>query len=311
MKLSIVATLYRSELYIPEFYQRATLTGQRFAENDYEIILVNDGSPDRSFELAEQIALNDSHVTVVDLSRNFGHHKAMMTGLKQASGNYIFLLDCDLEESPEWLHPFYDQMRIENCDVVYGVQKARKGGFFERFTGEIFYTVFRSLTGLDLPSNIIVCRLMTRRYVQALVSHEECELFMAGLWLITGFKQSPQYVSKLSRGETTYTLGKKISQMVNSITSFSHTPLVWIFFVGISIFTLSGIYNIYLLINWLFLSRPPSGYTSLIGSVWLLGGMIMACIGIIGIYLSKIYLETKRRPYTIIRQIIKKPEDSK
>lgn len=144
---------------------------------------------------------------------------------------------------------------------------------------------------------------MSRRYVDALIQHNERELFMAGLWVITGFDQRAQFISKRSRDETTYTLRKKVAQLVNSITAFSSAPLVGIFSVGCAIFLLSAIYTCFLSINWLFLGSPPSGYTSLMASIWLLGGLIIAFVGVVGIYLAKVYSEVKHRPNTIVRNI--------
>jgi putative glycosyltransferase len=303
MKLSIVTTLYHSAAHLQKFYDRASSAAGQLAGSDYEIILVNDGSPDDSLARVVDIANSDKHIVVVDLSRNFGHHKAMMTGLKYAAGELVFLIDSDLEEEPEWLTPFFEQMTRENCDVVYGVQERRKGSLFERYSGQLFYRLFRLLSGLSLPDNITVARLMTRRYVDALVQHREYEIFMAGLWVITGFDQSPQIVRKHSTSRTTYSLRKKVSQLVDSIVSFSNAPLVGIFAIGSAIFAVSGAYTAFIIANWLFWARPPTGYTSLIASVWLLGGMIIAFIGVVGIYLSKIYSETKRRPYTIVRRV--------
>jgi glycosyltransferase involved in cell wall biosynthesis len=117
-------------------------------------VLVNDGSPDNSLDLAIKLTEQDSHVVVVDLSRNFGHHKAMMTGLAHAKGELIFLIDSDLEEEPEWLEAFLQQMRQDCCDVVYGVQERRKGNWFERWSGQWFYRFFKALTGLTLPENV-------------------------------------------------------------------------------------------------------------------------------------------------------------
>jgi putative glycosyltransferase len=150
---------------------------------------------------------------------------------------------------------------------------------------------------------------MTRRYVDALLQHNEYEVFMAGLWAITGFDQRPQTIRKHGTSETTYTLRKKISQLVNSITSFSNVPLVGIFFMGCFIFLVSAVYTSFLILHWLFLAQPPDGYTSLMASVWLLGGMIIIFVGVVGIYLSKIYTETKRRPYTIVRSVYRKKPD--
>lgn len=306
MRLSIVATLYQSAAYIAEFHQRASAAAQQLVGDDYEIILVNDGSPDNSLDIVVQLTESDSHVVVVDLSRNFGHHKAMMTGLAHAKGEGVFLIDSDLEEEPEWLLSFSDQMAQDKCDVVFGVQGQRKGNLFERWSGRWFYLIFNALTGLALPENWITARLMTRGYVDALLRHEEREIFIAGLWHITGFNQQPQVVKKHCTSETTYTFRRKMTILVNSVTSFSNAPLVGIFYMGISISLFAIIYTIYLFFNWIFLAKPLSGWTSVMASIWFLGGLIMSSVGIVGIYLSKVFSETKRRPYTIVRKIYRR-----
>lgn len=303
MKLSIVATLYHSEEYISEFHRRASTAARQIAGDDYEIILVNDGSPDQSLEKAVGLAEKDDHVTVVDLSRNFGHHKAMMTGLAHARGDRVFLVDVDLEEEPEYLLAFDAHMQSHPCDVVYGVQTQRKGGWFERWSGEVFYKLFRVLTGLSLPANVTTARLMTKRYVEALLRHEEREVFLAGIWHITGFQQLPYAVVKHHTSQTTYSLSRKISLLINSVTSFSNLPLIGIFYIGVVISCAALLFMCYLIILRLFLAKPLSGWTSVMASIWLLGGMIISFIGVLGIYLSKIFSETKRRPYTIVRQI--------
>jgi putative glycosyltransferase len=221
MKLSIVATLYQSSAYIDEFCRRVGAAARQLVGEDYEIVLVNDGSPDNSLDVAVQLTLNDSHVVVVDLSRNFGHHKAMMTGLSAASGERVFLIDSDLEEEPEWLTSFAAQMEADASDVVYGVQAERRGGIVEQVSGTLFYKLFRTLTGIVQPSNIVTARLMTRRYVDGLLMHEERELNIGGLWVITGFRQSQQVVRKHATSPTTYSLSRKFSHLVNAITSFS------------------------------------------------------------------------------------------
>jgi len=309
MKLSIVATLYKSAPYITEFHQRASDSAKQFVGVDYEIVLVNDGSPDDSLDLAVQLTETDSHIVVIDLSRNFGHHKAMMTGLAHAKGECVLLIDSDLEEEPECLIAFAEQMKSQRCDVVYGVQEQRKGGWLERWSGKWFYRLFKVLTGLALPENIVTARLMTRRYVDALLRHGEREVFMAGLWHITGFDQRPQFVKKHSTSETTYTFRRKMSLLVNSVTSFSNAPLVGIFYIGVSISLVAVFYIGYLAIQWTYLAKPLSGWTSVMASIWLLGGMVISFIGVVGIYLSKIFSETKQRPYTIVRQIYAKQQN--
>jgi putative glycosyltransferase len=306
MKLSIVATLYQSAPYVVEFVQRAETAAKALVGDEYEIVLVNDGSPDNSLELAVSLYEQSSHLIVVDLSRNFGHHKAMMTGLAHARGELVFLIDSDLEEEPEWLQAFGQQMKQDCCDVVYGVQERRKGNWFERWSGQWFYHLFKLLTGLTLPENVITARLMSRRYVQALLQHREREVFMAGLWHITGFDQQSHTVQKHSTSQTTYTFRRKMSLLVNSVTSFSNAPLVGIFYVGLAISLIAVISISYLCLQWFFWAKPLSGWTSVMASIWLLGGMVISFIGVVGIYLSKIFSETKQRPYTVVRHIYAK-----
>lgn len=308
MKLSIVATLYQSEEYISEFISRASAAATKIAGDDYEIILVNDGSPDNSLGVARKYIEQTHNLTIIDLSRNFGHHKAMMTGLAHCSGENIFLLDSDLEEEPEWLYLFSQKLYEAQCDVVYGVQEQRKGKFFERLSGKWFYYIFNNLTGIKLPENIVTARLMSRRYVDALLRHQERELMIAGLWQITGFNQIPITVKKHSASQTTYTLKNKIALLVNSVTSFSNKPLYFIFNAGITISLIAMVYILYLMYRYFFLSTPPDGWTSVMASIWLLGGIIISFIGVVAIYISKIFAESKQRPYTIVRDVIKQSE---
>ena len=303
MKLSVVATLYCSEAYIPEFCERASAAAWQISGNNYEIVLVNDGSPDRSLDIAVAISESDPHVVVVDLSRNFGHHRAMMTGLAHARGEHVFLLDSDLEEEPEWLISFHAQMVAQRCDVVFGVQQTRKGGWFERWSGDLFYRLLPMISGIDMPRSMVTARLMTRRYVDALLLHEEREIDIGGLWVITGFEQQPQVIKKHSTSESTYSLQRRFSLLINSITSFSNLPLIGIFYVGLAMLLVSGAFASFFVAQWLIIDRPVSGWTSVIVSLWLIGGMVILFLGVIGIYLAKMFSEVKRRPYTIVRKV--------
>lgn len=303
MKLSIVATLYQSAPYVAEFCQRAAVAAQSLVGDDYEIVLVNDGSPDNSLDIAVQLCEHDSHMVVVDLSRNFGHHKAMMTGLSHAKGDLIFLIDSDLEEDPEWLMDFNLQMNQQQCDVVYGVQERRKGNWFERWSGGWFWKIINILTDLKLSENIVTARLMTRRYTNSLLLHREREVFIGGLWHITGYEQMAKIVTKKSSSKSTYTLARKLSLFINSVTSFSNTPLIFIFYFGVLILIFSMSYAFYLIVNRLFFEATLSGWTSVMASIWFIGGLIISFIGIVGIYLSKIFSETKSRPYSIVRKV--------
>ncbi|MBT8604114.1 glycosyltransferase family 2 protein [Polynucleobacter paneuropaeus] len=308
MKLSIVSTLYQSEIYINEFYERVVNSAKQVVGDSYEIILVNDGSPDDSFLVAKNIVLADGRVKLIDLSRNFGHHKAMMAGLSYATGERVFLIDSDLEEDPEWLLRFYVNMNEKHCDVIYGVQTTRKGMLFERISGHFYYRLMNFWLGLNLPENIVTARLMTSRFVKDLLRHDEREMFLGGLFSLVGYDQLPVPVKKHSTSETTYNISKRMALLVDTVTSFSDRPLIGMFYLGFVIFTITSAFVFYLIINWLFFSRPPSGWTSVIASIWLLGGMMISFMGIIGIYLAKVFKEAKKRPYTVVRGVYGKTD---
>jgi len=298
--LSVVTSLYNSSAFIAEFHARTTESAARLT-SDYEIVLVNDGSPDRSLELAIELAERDPHVRVIDLSRNFGHHKALMTGLARARGELVFLIDSDLEEDPAWLAQFHAALTAAGGDVVYGVQAARKGGWFERATGALFYRVFNHLLTHPIPANVITARLMTRRYVRALVRHRDQEICLAGLWQITGFDQRPLVVNKRRGASSSYTLRRRLSAFVNAITSFSNRPLIYIFQIGVAVMLLSIVAGVVLMYESLSGQVGVPGWASLMVSMWFLGGLTIFCLGVIGIYVAKVFTETKERPYTVVR----------
>lgn len=301
-QLSIVATMYRSEPYLREFVARAAATARQITD-DFEIVLVNDGSPDESLPLALELQLEQPAIRIVDLSRNFGHHKAMMTGLEHARGDRIFLIDCDLEESPEWMLDFYRLMSSEGVDVVYGQQARRRGGLLARALGSAFYRLISFLSDEDIPSNMVTARLMTRRYVNSLLQFREQTAFLYGLWHITGYSQMAFPVNKTLKDSSTYTFRRKVLVAVNAITSFSEKPLIWIFYLGLFILALSAAAITYLVIKKIFFEISIDGWTSLIVSIWFIGGLIIFVLGLVGIYLSRIFVETKHRPYTIVRAV--------
>jgi putative glycosyltransferase len=300
VRLSIVSTLYQSASHLEEFYGRVRAVAAAVTD-DYEIVLVNDGSSDASLDIALSLFRRDARVRVIDLARNFGHHKAMMTGLAKASGDLVFLIDSDLEEDPELLTVFHETLLRTGADVVYGVQTERRGGLKERIGGWVFFSVFNALSDWPIAANLVTVRLMTRQYVAALVEHRERETMIAGLWATTGFRQVPLPIHKHSHSASTYRLTHKMAILVNSITSFSDKPLVLIFYLGFVIASLASIAAAYLVVRRVFFGELLAGWPSLIVSVWLLGGLTLFCLGIIGMYLSKVFLETKQRPYTIIR----------
>lgn len=306
MKLSIVATLYNSEVYIKEFYKRVTDAAKQIAGNDYNIILVNDGSTDNSSDIAVQLTKNDNKISVIDLSRNFGHHKAMMTGLMHAKGDRVFLIDCDLEEPPEALIDWwYELDKNIDIDVIYGVQAMRKGNWFKRITGYLFYFIVNALSPVKLTPNSIVARLMSARYVKELIKHQDQEMYLFGLTAFTGFTQKSAIINKTNKEDTTYTLIKRFSLFFNAITSFSNYPLYLIFYAGLAISISAFLFVLYLVVRWYVFPEQGEviGWTSLAVSIWAVGGFVLTALGIIGIYIAKVFSEVKSRPISVIRKI--------
>ena len=302
MKLSIVTTLYRSVPTIDEFYRRVMAAAAPIAD-ELELVMVNDGSPDDSLDLALALHRNDPRVVVVDLSRNFGHHKAMMTGLAHATGDLVFLIDSDLEEEPELLSRFHERLAKGDCDVVFGVQESRRGGLIERATGALFFSLVDVLSDHTIPRNTVVARLMTSDYVRALVRHRDREFLIAHLWQVTGFRQVALPVRKLSHSPSTYSLGMRIEMAVKYLTTTSTRLLYFILYAGIAIFALSLLTIVYYISRYLLSGIGVDGYTSLIVSIWFFGGLTTLILGVLGIYVANIISETKRRPYTVVRQV--------
>jgi putative glycosyltransferase len=306
VKISVVTTLYYSETYLAEFYQRVKGTLDNITD-DYELIFVNDGSPDNSALKVLELQKVDTRIVLVDLSRNFGHHQAIVTGLQHARGNFVFLIDSDLEEDPELLQLFWTAMeKNENVDVVYGIQEKRKGGLFERISGNLFYKLLNLITHFEYPSNTLTARLMRKQYIEGVLKFPEKALDVWAIFVLTGFNQVGIPVTKKSKGSSTYTLRRKIRMGIEIITSLSHRPLYSIFFIGVVWLCISSInISIILVKKWVY-GTQIEGWASIMASVWLIGGIIIFLLGLIGIYLSKIFLEIKNRPLTIIRDIHKK-----
>jgi putative glycosyltransferase len=295
--------MYRSSPYLEEFHRRVSAQARALVGESYEVVFVNDGSPDDSLAVALRLHRDDPHLRVVDLSRNFGHHRAIMTGLAAARGALVFLIDCDLEESPEDLPRFHAELARTSADAVFGVREKREGGLFERLSGSAFYRVFNLLSPQPVVPDQVIARLMTRRYVEALVAHRERELFLAGLCALTGFAQVALPVQKAAKGTTTYTLDRRVAAFVNAVTSFSARPLVYVFYLGCFILVASALAAGALIVRRVFFGVMFPGWPSLIVAVCFFGGLTVFCLGLIGIYVAKVFAEVKGRPYTITRAV--------
>jgi putative glycosyltransferase len=301
MKVSIVTSLYRSAPYVEEFYRRcAAAITPRFT--DLEFVFIDDGSPDQSWKAAERLFGSPHRIRVVRLSRNYGAMRAFMEGVRHSTGDLVFLLDADLEEAPELFQKLHDvlvarQNSEDPVDLVYTVQDRRKGGFFERVSGTIFYRTFNFLSSVDVPPDLMACRLMTRRYVDAFISHHETELYFSGIAMLTGFSHAGIVATKGSNRSTSYTLARKLSLTLNALTSFSSRPLYLIFVLGLLVAAAALVFGVYLFSRIVFFHIPYApGWSSLLLAISFFGGLNLASIGVVGLYLGRVLMEVKHRP---------------
>ena len=303
-KLSIVTTMYRSQQFLDQFLEKCLQSLHDISCTDFEIILVNDGSPDDSVACALAKKESIPEIVIVDLSRNFGHHYAIQAGLRHSRGDLVFLIDCDLEVSPLVLREFKEKMDANRCDMVYGFQELRRGGVFERASGGFFYKIFNLLSDVKIPENLATERIMTRRYVQALLQLGDHNLFMGGMMSWVGFEQIGISLKKKQReGKSSYTLLRRIQLMVNAVSSFSALPLVWMFNVGMLITAGSFSYLFYLFFRKLVFNDALMGFTSLMAVMALSLGVLTTGLGLLGIYLGKVFTQVQNRPTYIVKDI--------
>jgi dolichol-phosphate mannosyltransferase len=306
--LSVVAPVFNEEATIEEFYARvcAALRGLRF-----ELVLVDDGSGDRTPHLLRQLASSDPRVHLVYLSRNFGHQTALTAGLDHARGDAVVMLDADLQDPPELIPRMVDHWRA-GCDVVYAVREEREGeSRFKLATARWFYALFDKLAQVDLQHNSGDFRLLDRHPLDALLSMRERNRFLRGMTVWVGYRQAavPYRRDPRYAGETKYTIPKMLRFSLDAISSFSHRPLQLATLFGFLISTLAFIAIPVVVILRVLGSYLP-GFSSITIAVLLLGGIQLIAIGIIGEYVGRIYDEVKGRPLYLVRSRVNIPEES-
>lgn len=306
MKLSIITTLYRSRRFLPSFFEQIRVEIEKLDISDYEIVVVNDGSPDDSLEYCIEAKKGNDKIRIVDLARNFGHHYALQAGLSFAIGEYVYMSDNDLETPASFLSRCYNEMLADNTlDLVYGVQEKRKGHFVEKFGGSIFWSTFNVLSDTKMPANILTECLMTRKFVNELLRLNDANLFLGGLIHWVGLNKKEIECKKgLREGKSTYTFSKRVALMIQALTTFSGKPLEILFYTGLSITILSILYLIFIIIQKMVLGDAVSiGWTSVIAINILSLGLISTFLGLIGIYVYRIYRQVQGRPNHIIKKI--------
>ena len=305
--LYLVIPCYNEEEVLSETAKRLlkkmnTLITNQLISNKSKILFVNDGSKDKTWSIIEELHSKNDIFSGLNLSRNRGHQNALLAGLMTAKeySDMTISLDADLQDDIDVIDKFVEQY-CDGCDIVYGVRSSRQTDtFFKRITALTFYNFMRTL-GVDMVFNHADYRLMSKRALEGLSEYKEVNLFLRGIVPLIGYKYSIVEYERHERfaGESKYPLKKMIAFALDGITSLSIKPIRMITGLGFTIFFISVIALIYsLVVN--FLGNTVTGWTSLTLSIWMLGGIQLLSLGVIGEYVGKVYNETKRRPRFII-----------
>jgi dolichol-phosphate mannosyltransferase len=303
--LSIVVPCFNEEACLPELHRRLSAAAQSAASSDYELVLVNDGSRDSTWQVMRGLADTDPHVVAVNLSRNHGHQLALTAGLDLCRGDTILIIDADLQDPPELLPAMLAAMRDQDADVVYGVRRSRAGETaFKRATAHGFYRLLSRATEIDIPVDTGDFRLMSRRALNALLAMPEQSRFIRGMVAWIGFRQVPFAYDRDQRfaGETKYPLRKMMRFAFDALTGFSSAPLKLASHAGLALSFGSLLILAYILYAFL-AGRSIQGWTSLMLVVVLLGAVQMFVLALMGEYIGRLYNEAKRRPLYIVQEV--------
>jgi polyisoprenyl-phosphate glycosyltransferase len=305
-RLSVVAPCYNESEVIDEFYRRTTIACKAL-NCTYELVFVNDGSKDDTWEKMLALARADVHVIAVNLSRNHGHQLALTAGLSHCSGERILIIDTDLQDPPELAASMMKIMDEQHADVVYGQRNKRSGETaFKLATASLFYRLIQRLSDVAIPRNTGDFRMMSRRALNVLQSMPERHRFVRGMVSWIGFRQVPLPYNRDARfaGETKYPLSKMLRFAKDAIASFSVKPLALASYAGFAFGILAIILCLYTMISWIFYNAVR-GWTSLMAAVSLLGSIQLIVLGIFGEYLGRLYEESKGRPLFVVEAVVR------
>ena len=314
--LYVVVPCYKEEAVLPETARRlkekltSLIAQEKIAENS-RVLFVNDGSKDRTWEIISELHRNDKMFSGVNLSRNRGHQYALLAGLMTARqfADMVVSMDADLQDDINAMDAMIDAYH-KGYDIVYGVRSSRKTDtFFKRFTAEGYYHLLQKM-GVDIVFNHADYRLMSRRAMDGLSEFKEENVFLRGIVPQIGYPWTTVEYERAERfaGESKYPLKKMLAFAFDGITSFSLKPMRLILLLGAIIFALSLVMLIWALIGWL-AGKTVSGWTSLMCSIWMIGGIQLLSLGVIGEYIGKIYAEAKHRPRYIIESVLNQEEN--
>lgn len=301
--LSIVTSTYNSENEINEFVNRSIKASSSVRDLKLkEIIIVDDGSTDSTVEKLNELASTNSIVKIYELSKNFGHHIALLEGLKKTQSDLIYMIDSDLEEAPENLKELFNALKGSSADVAYGVQFSRRGNILSKIEGKFFYSLFIRFLGVNLPKNILTSRIMTSEYVRAVELYTEKRVYLAGILEDVGYKQIAVPLAKIRKTKSRYTLYKKIKMATTLASSFSTKPLIYLAVLSISIFIVSFIFIVTIIMLYIFSNPKLPGWTSLALSIWMLLSFLSVTLSVLLIYVGEILREVKQRPRAVIKR---------
>ena len=303
--LSVIVACYNEEEALPHFYKEIVKIADEMQKLDFEFIFVNDGSKDKTLEIVKKFRKKDKRVRFVSFSRNFGKEAAMYAGLEYSKGDYITLMDADLQDPPAILPEMYRLIEEEGYDCVGTRRVTRKGeppirSFFAR----MFYKIINKLSKVEMVDGARDYRLMTRQMVDAIISMREYNRYSKGLFSFVGFKTKWLEYENINRvaGETKWSFWKLFIYAIDGITAFSTAPLVIATIIGFLFCAISFIMILFIIVKTLIYGDPVSGWPSLVCIIFMVSGIQLFCMGIIGQYLSKTYLETKGRPIYIAKE---------
>ncbi len=304
-KLAAIIACYRDAKAIPIMHERLTKVFKRIGV-DYEIIFVNDGSPDNTEEVLEKIILKDSHTIGINHSRNFSSQMAFTSGMAISKSDAVVLLDGDLQDPPEIIEKFYSKW-IEGFDIVYGVRTTREAPFYMRICYKLFYRLFHKMSYIKIPLDAGDFSLIDNKIVQILNTFPERDRFLRGLRAWVGFRQIGVSYARPERmfGKTTNSLLKNINWATKGIFSFSYVPLQLITMISFAVFFIALIAIILQIILRILLPNTPHGTTTILISVLFIGAIQLLGISVLGQYVGKIFEEVKQRPKYIVKNIIK------
>ena len=303
--LSIVVPCFNEQACLTELHLRLSGAARVAVGENYELVLVNDGSRDGSWTMMQRLAAEDAHVVAVNLSRNHGHQLALTAGLDLCRGDKILIIDADLQDPPELLSAMMHTMREQEADVVYGVRKSRVGEtVFKRATAHGFYRLLSRATEVHIPLDAGDFRLMSRRALDALLAMPEQARFIRGMVAWIGFKQVPFAYDRAERfaGETKYPFRKMMRFAFDALTGFSSAPLKLASHAGLWLSLGSLLLILYIAYAWL-AGQSIQGWTSLMLVVVVLGAIQMFVLALMGEYIGRLYNEAKRRPLYIVQEV--------